>query len=304
MPHRRADDSGTPKTRVAGKIEGPLGIIAGGGPLPCVLADAATSRGLALHIVGIRGEAREEIERFPHTWMKWGELGKLFAAFDDKGCRDLVLIGGVTRPDLANVKFDLGAIKNLPFLISLGMGGGDNHVLSSIVRFFESKGYRVHGAGDVAPELLAGEGKLGAKAPSADDKADIATAFKVVSALGRLDVGQAAVVVKGHVLAVEAAEGTDAMLVRCAELRESGRARWRTRAGVLVKAPKPGQEERVDLPTIGPETVRKAAAAGLAGIAVAAGQVLIAERAATIEAANQSGLFLVGENLAGRPGDA
>jgi DUF1009 family protein len=100
---------------------------------------------------------------------------------------------------------------------------------------------------------------------------------------------------------VEAAEGTDAMLARCAELRQSGRTRRHARAGVLVKAPKPGQEERVDLPTIGPETVRKAAAARLAGIAVAAGQVLMAERAATIEAANQNGLFLVGETLASGP---
>ncbi len=303
MPQRQAADIDAPKRRDEGKIEGPLGIIAGGGPLPCVLAEAAASRGLKLHIVGIRGESREEIERFPHTWIKWGEVGKLFAALNDGGCRDLVIIGGVTRPDFANVKFDLGAIRNLPFLVSLGVGG-DDHVLSSIVRFLESKGYRVHGAGDVAPELLAGEGRLGDKAPSAEDKADIELAFRVVSALGRLDVGQAAVVVKGHVLAVEAAEGTDAMLIRCAELRELGKTRRRPQAGVLVKAPKPGQEERVDLPTIGPETVRKTAAAGLAGIAVAAGQVLMAERAATIEAANQHGLFLVGEPLAGKTGDA
>ena len=278
------------------KIAGRLGIIAGRGPLPCVLAESATARGLPLHIVAIRGEAREEIERFPHTWIKWGEIGKMFAALDKNGCGDLVIIGGVNRPDLANVRFDLGAVRTLPFLLSLGKGG-DDHVLSRIVRFFEDKGYRVHGAGDVAPELLAGEGRLGDRAPSAEDRADIATAFQVVSALGRFDVGQAAVVVKGHVLAVEAAEGTDAMLVRCAELRELGRTGRRTRAGVLVKAPKPGQEERVDLPTIGPETVGKAAAAGLAGIAVAAGQVLMAERAATIEAANQHGLFLVGEAL-------
>ena len=283
------------------KIEGRLGIIAGRGPLPCVLAESATARGLPLHIVAIRGEAREEIERFPHTWIKWGEIGKMFAALDKNGCGDLVIIGGVNRPDLANVRFDLGAIKTLPFLLSLGKGG-DDHVLSRIVRFFEDKGYRVHGAGDVAPELLAGEGRLGDRAPSAEDRADIATAFQVVSALGRFDVGQAAVVVKGHVLAVEAAEGTDAMLVRCAELRELGRTGRRTRAGVLVKAPKPGQEERVDLPTIGPETVGKAAAAGLAGIAVAAGQVLMAERAATIAAANQHGLFLVGEALTERGG--
>ena len=155
-------------------IEGPLGIIAGGGLLPCVIAESAAARGLDLHIVGIRGEAGEEIERFPHTWIKWGEIGKLFTALDDKGCRDLVIIGGVTRPDPANIRLDLGAIRNLPFLVSLGIGG-DDHVLSRVVRFFESKGYRVHGAGDVAPELLAGEGRLGDKAPSADDRADIAT---------------------------------------------------------------------------------------------------------------------------------
>jgi DUF1009 family protein len=292
MPQRRADDSPAPPVSDGVKTDGPLGIIAGRGPLPCVLAASAAARGRPLHIVAIRGEARDEIEGFPHTWIKWGEIGKMFAALDRNGCEDLVIIGGVNRPDLANVRFDLGALKTLPFLLSLGKGG-DDHVLSRIVRFFEDKGYRVHGAADVAPEIMAGVGRLAAKAPSAEEQADIDMGFDVVRALGRFDVGQAAVVVKGHVLAVEAAEGTDAMLARCAELREAGRAGRGGRAGVLVKAPKPGQEERVDMPTIGPETVTKAAAAGLAGIAVAE-QVLMAERAATIAAANQHGLFLLG----------
>jgi DUF1009 family protein len=294
MPQRRTAEDTAPTAPGTTKIKGPLGIIAGRGPLPSVLAKAATEHRVPLHIVAIRGEAREEIERFPHTWIKWGEVGKLFAALKDNGCDDLVIIGGVNRPDLNNVRFDFGAIKTLPFLLSLGKGG-DDHVLSRVVHFFEEKGYRVHGAGDVAPELLVEEGQLGSKAPSAEDKADIKTAFKVVRALGRLDVGQAAVVAKSHVLAVEAAEGTDAMLDRCAALRSMGRIRGGSQIGVLVKAPKPGQEERVDMPTIGPDTVRKAAAAGLAGIAVAAGHVLMAERAATIAAANDCKLFLVGE---------
>jgi DUF1009 family protein len=279
------------------KIEGSLGIIAGRGPLPCAVAASATARGVPLHIVGIRGEANETIERFPHTWVKWGEIGKMFHALDKNGCGDIVIIGGVNRPDFSNVQLDLGAIKTLPFILSLGKGG-DDHVLSRVVRFFEEKGYRVHGAGDVAPELLAGEGVLGAKAPTAEDQAHIEIAHGVVGALGRLDVGQAAVVAKGYVLAVEAAEGTDAMLDRCAELRAAGRAGKRVRAGVLVKMPKPGQEERVDLPTIGPDTVAKAAEASLAGIAVAAGRVLMAERAATIAAADRHGLFLLGVTLA------
>ena len=277
--------------------EGPLAIIAGGGTLPCALATAVTSRGGQVHIIGIRGEADDMIASFPHSWMKWGEAGKLFATLKQQGCRDLVFIGTVSRPDLSNIKLDLGAIKALPFLLSLRKGGDDS-VLSRIVGFIENKGYRVRGAGEVAPELLAGVGTLGAKSPSAEGKADIDAGFRVIEALGRLDVGQAAVVVKGHVLAVEAAEGTDAMLARCAALKQWGR---RARAGVLVKAPKPGQEERVDLPTIGPDTVEKAAHAGLAGIAVAAGRVLIVDRSITIAAANKHGLFLFGQPWAAEP---
>jgi hypothetical protein len=261
-----------------------------------LLAEAASARGLPLHIVGIRGEASDDIERFPHTWMKWGELGKLFGALDGNGCRDLVIVGGVNRPDLANVKFDFTAVKYLPFLFSLGKGGDDN-ILSRVVDFLEQRGYRVHGPEEVLPELLVGAGVLGDKVPSAEDKADIELGFRVVASLGHLDIGQAAVVVKGHVLAVEAAEGTDAMLARCAELRQSGRVSLSGKVGVLVKAPKPGQEARIDLPTIGPETVRRAAEAGLAGIAVAARQVLVAELDRTVDAANRQGLFLVAEPL-------
>jgi UDP-2,3-diacylglucosamine hydrolase len=297
MPQRRAKAELSPSmANLDAKQDGPLAIIAGGGTLPSALADAAVAQGRAVHVIGIRGEADAKISRFPHTWLKWGEVGKLFATLDDQGCRDLVIIGSVSRPDLANVRFDFGAIKNLPFLLGLGVGG-DDQVLSSVVRFLEGKGYRVYGAGEVAPELLAAEGTLGAKAPSPEDRADIEAGFRVVSALGRLDVGQAAVVVKGRVLAVEAAEGTNAMLARCDEMRK-GAGRRRGLAGVLVKAPKPGQEERVDLPTIGPETVEMAAQAGLAGIAVAAGRVLIADRDATIAAAGQHGLFLIGQKLA------
>ncbi|HZP09915.1 LpxI family protein [Methyloceanibacter sp.] len=294
MSRHRTDDVPERGDRSKRHIDGPLGIVAGRGPLPCLLAEAATARGLPVHIVGIRGEASDEIERFSHTWMKWGELGKLFGALDDHGCRDLVIVGGVNRPDLANVKFDFTAVKHLPFLLSLGKGGDDN-ILSRIVDFFEQKGYRVHGPEEVLPDLLVGVGILGDKAPSGEDRADIELGFRVVASLGHLDIGQAAVIAKGHVLAVEAAEGTDAMLARIVELRQSGRVSLPGRAGVLVKAPKPGQEQRIDLPTIGSETVRRAAAAGLAGIAVAAGQVLVAELARTIDAANRQGLFLVGE---------
>ncbi len=257
-----------------------------------VIAEAALRADMPLHIVGIRGEAPEDIERFPHTWIKWGEVGKLFAALGENDCNDLVIIGGVNRPDFDNVRVDFGAIKTLPFLLSLAKGG-DDYVLSRIVRFFEDKGYRVHGAGDVLPDLVMPEGNLATRKPSSEDRDDIETGFDVVRTLGRLDIGQAAVVAKGRVLAVEAAEGTDAMLMRCADIRRQGRSHG-FRSGVLVKAPKPGQEERIDMPTIGPETIRRAAAAGLSGVAVAAGHVLIADRQRTVDAAKAGKLFLFG----------
>jgi len=293
MSQRQPADNSRPVAYKAIKVEGPLGIIAGRGSLPVVIAEAASAANTPLHIVGIRGEASEDIERFPHTWIKWGEIGKLFNALSQNDCADLVIIGGVNRPDFENVRVDFGAIKTLPSLMSLAKGG-DDHLLSRIVGFFEEKGYRVHGAGDVLPELLVPEGCLTTRKPSAQDKADITIAFNVVRALGSLDIGQAAVVAKGRVLAVEAAEGTDAMLERCAEIRRRGRS-YGTQCGVLVKAPKPGQEERIDMPTIGPETMRRAAAAGLSGVAVAARRVLVSERQRTVEAANAHKLFLVGE---------
>ena len=123
----------------ATKINGPLGIIAGQGLLPCVLAEAVAAHEIPLHIVAIRGEAQEEIERFPHTWIKWGEIGKLFDALEKSGCSDVVIIGAVNRPDFGNVRPDFGAIKALPFLLGLGKGGDDS-VLSRIVRFFEENG--------------------------------------------------------------------------------------------------------------------------------------------------------------------
>lgn len=268
----------------------PIGILAGGGGLPIEVARSITDRGGHVHIVGIRGEADARIESYPHSWVKWGEVGGILRAFAGAGCRSMVIIGAVHRPDLANVRLDLGAIRNLPLLLSLKVGGDDS-ILSTIVRFFERKGLQVLGAHEVAPDLVAPEGRLGRHAPAKEHARDIARGSEVVRTLGRLDVGQGAVVTRGYVLCVEAAEGTDDMLARAARLRQWGEGKKR---GVLVKMVKPGQELRVDLPTIGPRTIELAAKAGLAGVAIEAGRVLIAEREATIAAADGAGLFLVG----------
>jgi hypothetical protein len=273
----------------------PIGVLAGGGSLPLEVARSIIERGRPVHIVGIRGEADDLIEAHPHTWVKWGEVGGILRAFAGAGCTSMVIIGAVHRPDLANVRLDLGAIRNLPLLLSLKVGGDDS-ILSTIVRFFERKGLTVLGAHEVAPDLVAREGVLGRHRPAKENSRDIARGSEVVHTLGRLDVGQGAVVARNYVLAVEAAEGTDDMLARAARLRQWGEGK---RRGVLVKMSKPGQELRVDLPTIGPRTIELAVKAGLAGVAIEAGRVLIAERAATIDVADQAGLFLVGIRGAG-----
>lgn len=271
-----------------------LAIIAGAGAMPLKLAAAAQAQGRAVHILGLRGEALPDIEGYEHTWMKWGEVGLLFKTLDRYHCREVCIIGSVNRPEMKNIRLDLGAVKNLPFLLGL-MSGGDDSVLSRIVNFFENKGYIIRGAHQIAPEFLATEGLMTKKSPNQQDKSDIELGIEVVRSLGALDVGQAAVVAKNYVLAVEAAEGTDAMLKRCAGLRQW----WKKgrKAGVLVKCPKPAQEARIDMPTIGSKTIISAAEAGLNGIAVAAKGVLLADREDLIKVAESKGLFVIGVSL-------
>ncbi len=208
----------------------------------------------------------------------------------------MVIAGHVTRPDLMTIRPDLGFFRNIPTVIRLMRAGGDDAVLTRAVRFFEGHGLEVLGVHDVAPELLAPQGVLGCKGPADDDRRDIATGRAVIQALGRLDVGQSVVVSGGRVLAIEGAEGTDRMLQRVAALRDQGHSG--DAQGVLVKVPKPGQELRVDMPSIGPNTVARAREARLAGLAVAAGSTLVLETAQTVRAADEHGLFVTGEQFA------
>jgi UDP-2,3-diacylglucosamine hydrolase len=182
--------------------------------------------------------------------------------------------------------------------------GGDDNLLRGVVRFLEANGFPVRGVGEVAPNLMAPRGALTARSMSAATRRDMEHGFEVIRSLGPLDVGQAAVVAQGRVLAIEAAEGTDAMLRRVKALRRPGLLGRVVRhgrpaiaercGGVLVKAPKPGQDFRVDLPVVGAGTVTLAAAAGLDGIAVQAGGVLVVERALAVSHAESLGLFLEG----------
>lgn len=266
-----------------------IGILAGGGSLPREIADHITARGDRVHIVAIAGEVDDDLATFPVTTVGWGQVGGIMRAFKDAGCREIVIVGSVRRPDLGALRPDLGFIWNLPAILRIITAGGDDSVLTRVVRFFEQKGFTVVAPASVAPELLAGKGPLGRIAADGAQEQDVALGFSIVRALGPFDVGQAVIVAGGRVLAIEGVEGTDAMMARCAQ-----RQRQRQGKGILVKRPKPGQELRVDLPAIGPATISRAAQAGLAGIAVLAGGALAAERATLVRRADEAGLFVQG----------
>jgi DUF1009 family protein len=210
----------------------------------------------------------------------------------------MVIAGSVTRPDLLHVRPDAGFFRHLPALVGVITAGGDDGTLTRVVRFLEGRGLTVLGVPDVAPQLLVGEGAMTGRDMDAASAADAEIALRLIGVLGDLDVGQAVAVAGGRVRAIEGVEGTDRMLARMAPAvagDRSGAAEPEGRRhGVLVKAPKPGQELRVDLPAIGPQTVARADAAGLAGIAVVAGHALALERGAMIAAARSAGLFIVG----------
>jgi UDP-2,3-diacylglucosamine hydrolase len=273
---------------------GPVALVCGGGSLPVTVADALTKQGRGVVLFPLHGWADPAlVARYRHYWIYVGQLGRFFRLARSEGCRDLILIGALVRPPIRQLRLDLETLRVMPRIIR-AYRGGDDHLLTGISRIIEGYGFRLVGAHEVAPEILAASGCLGRHAPSSRDNADIVRALALLAAIGPFDVGQAAVVANGHVLAVEAAEGTDHMLAHIAEMRRAGRIRSAAGAGVLVKAPKPSQDRRFDLPTIGPSTVRHVAAAGLAGIAVAAGEVIVAQPAEVVSLADQADLFVVG----------
>ncbi len=245
-------------------------------------------------MLAIRGWADpRQVEGYAHHWIALGQAARLLRLAKSEGCRDVVFIGALLRPPVTTIRLDWRTVLMLPQIVR-AFQGGDDHLLSGIARLLEHHGLRVVGLKEVAPDLLMVEGTLGRHRPSARDSADSARALDLIAALGPFDVGQAAIVANGHVLAVEAAEGTDKMIERVAELRSAGRVSTPPGVGVLVKAPKPRQDRRFDLPTIGPQTVRNVVRAGLAGIVAVAGDAMMVDPGEIVAVADQGGVFVVG----------
>ena len=262
-----------------------LAILAGRGPLPAQVAAAALAQGAQVFVLAFEGETDPDLVReLPHRWVPLGAVGQAIDALRAAGVEEVVLIGAVRRPSLGSLDR-----RGMQLLTRLGLRRhGDDQLLRLIVAELEGEGFRVIGADMLIEDVLATEGPMTRLVPDADAMRDVALGVEVALRLGDLDIGQAAIVQQGLVLGVEAAEGTDALIARCAGLRRPGRG------GILVKIKKPGQERRADLPTIGPHTVRLAAETGIAGIAVQAGHCLIIERAELIAAADRAGLFVIG----------
>ncbi|MDB5483373.1 MAG: hypothetical protein JWO83_4426 [Caulobacteraceae bacterium] len=270
-----------------------LGLIAGGGALPVILAGHCRAVGRPLFVLRLRGFAGADLQDYEGADVGVAELGRGIDALRRAGCVAVCLAGKVDRPDLAALKPDMRGLKALPGAIAAARKGDDG-LLSFMIAEFEKEGFAVEGAHEVMRGLTLAEGPLGRYAPGPAHLADVGRALEAARAIGRLDVGQAAVACEGLVLALEAQEGTDAMLRRVAGLPPAIRGTPERPRGVLAKASKPGQELRVDLPTVGPETIRRAAEAGLAGIAGEAGQILVLDRDETRRLADQAGLFVLG----------
>jgi DUF1009 family protein len=270
-----------------------LGLIAGGGGLPLEILKACERADRPVFVIRLKGFADPALAPFDGLDAGLAELGKTFKALKTARCQAVCFAGLVPRPDFAALRPDLRGIAALPGAVAAA-GKGDDALLRFIIHEFEREGFAVEGADQVVGDLTLGEGSLGARAPRPEDREDIEKAMRAARALGELDVGQGAVCARGVVLALEAQEGTDAMLRRCETLPAALRGTPTAPAGVLAKAPKPGQDRRIDLPTIGPATVMAAARAGLAGIVGEAGGLLIVDRPAVIEAADELGLFIHG----------
>ena len=270
-----------------------LGLIAGGGNLPVEIAEHCQRSGRPLFVIRLKGFAGDGLSPYAGAEVGLAELGKCLKALRRAKCEAICLAGNVARPDFAALAPDLRGLRIIPGAIAAARKG-DDALLRFLVQEFEKEGFAVEGAHEVMDDLGLPVGLLGAVGPGLGHADDIAQALEVARAVGRLDAGQAAVVCRGLVLALEAAEGTDALLARVAELPDALRGSAAAPLGVLAKAAKPIQETRVDLPTIGPATVEGVARAGLAGIVGEAGRLLVLDRERVIELADQLGVFILG----------
>ena len=276
-------------------MSGKLALIAGGGALPVSVAARCDAEGRPVFVIRLAGFADPHLAHYPGIDAGMAEIGKILSAMKKADCKAVCLAGTVSRPDFKTLKPDFKGATVLPGIIAAATKG-DDALLRKILSLFEAEGYAVEGADDIlGGETLPG-GALGKVQPTEAQLADLRKALYVAEKSGELDIGQGAVVCDGLVLAVEAQEGTDAMLMRVASLPADLRGSPAARKGALGKAPKPIQDLRVDMPVMGSRTIEMAAAAGLAGVGGVTGKLIVIDRPSLIEAADRLGLYVWGES--------
>lgn len=265
-----------------------LAIIAGGGDLPKILAQFCKQQEKPYWIIALEGQADPEwIADHPHTWVALGQIKSILQILEKHQISSLVFAGAVSRPSFKSLKMDATALE---WLAKIGLKAfGDDGLFKGIIQQLEKKGFEVLGVQAVLESLLMPAGVLGKIQLSEEDVLDVRRGFEVAKILGQADIGQAVIIEQGVVLAVEAAEGTAELLKRTKDLKKCP-----TSMGVLVKASKPHQELRMDLPTVGPDTLILAAEIGLKGIALERGKGLLLHQERCIQLADELGLFLVG----------
>jgi DUF1009 family protein len=263
-----------------------LGIIAGGGLLPSEIASLHQNLGGKVFIAALEGEADiSSITSYPYKQFPMGSVGALLEYFVENNVKEIIIIGGITRPDLKSIKVDvMGSLLIAKILKEKFLG--DDTVLKIISNFIESKGFKV-----ISPTKLlelsdyAGFHKTNSS-PSNQDKIDIELGVKTLKSLSNLDIGQSIIVSDSYVLGIEAAEGTDNLIRRCELLRKTNKG------GVLVKMAKSDQDMRLDLPTVGPDTIFYLAKHGYNGLAIEKAGVIIVKPTETIILLYKSGLFI------------
>ena len=270
----------------------PLGLIAGNGMLPYRIIENLRQSGRRVFALGISSEVADEISGDMDAWVGIGQLELARDLMQQAGVRDVVIVGGVQRPNLTTLELDAGGLWVVERALSQ-VQRGDNALLTNVLDYFEAQGFAIVSAADVLAQIRPLQGLL-TEATIEPHKQDMTRAVEIASHIGALDIGQAAIVARGLVLGVESVEGTDAMLARVGDLSEELRGTPDARFGVLAKIPKPQQDRRIDLPALGPQTLEGAAHAGLAGIVFEADGVLFEALDACIERANRAGLFLYG----------
>jgi len=278
--------------QVANALPG-LGIIAGSGELPRVLIQACQDMGRPYYVLALEDTAEEstaELAGAYYSVIRFGAISKAFDILRKNGVTELVMAGRVTRPRIASIRPDLKGAKLLA-RIGAQLMSGDNELLSNIINFLEEEGFTVTGAEDVVRDLLTPEGMIGSIYPDKRAQGDIEAGARIARAIGALDIGQSVIMQNGMVLGIEAIEGTDGLIRRCTELKTE------EKGGVLVKVKKPQQEKRVDLPTIGVETIERLAECGFAGVAVEAGASLILNRREVARRADALGVFVIGFSI-------